>query len=103
MALAEKPRARSKVWAEEIAAARRRAGLVLPAGLEDRIGPLRSLVAQWALAEDCTRAAVVVSSRQATGGPGRSRRARQQSTARRRPGPAANDATPRADDLEAGD
>jgi hypothetical protein len=41
MAQAEKTRARAKTWVDEIAAARRRAGLMLPAGLTDRAGWLR--------------------------------------------------------------
>jgi competence protein ComEC len=51
MAFDDKPRARAKVWADEIAAARRRAGLLWPEGLADKLSPLRSLLAQWALAE----------------------------------------------------
>lgn len=45
----DKARARAKVW--DLDAARRRAGLMLPAGLAERAGPLRQLLAQWALAE----------------------------------------------------
>ena len=44
---ATKPRAQAKTWD----AARRRAAAALPAGIADRLGPLRSLLAQWALAE----------------------------------------------------
>jgi competence protein ComEC len=47
MALNQKPQA--KVW--DLDAARRRAAAVVPAGLADRLGPLRALLGQWALAE----------------------------------------------------
>jgi competence protein ComEC len=51
MAQSDRSRTRAKAWAEEIAAARRRAGLLLPARLADRAGWLRDLISQWALAE----------------------------------------------------
>lgn len=42
-----KPRAQAKTWD----AARRRAGLVAPAGVAGVLGPLRTLLAQWTVAE----------------------------------------------------
>ncbi len=51
MAHDEKTRTRAKAWAAEIDAARRRAGLMLPAGLTDIAGWLHRLVSQWAIAE----------------------------------------------------
>jgi competence protein ComEC len=42
-----KPRAIAETWD----AARRRAGRVLPVGIADRFGPLRTLLGQWALSE----------------------------------------------------
>ncbi len=44
MALHDNPRPRVKVWAEEIDAARRRAGLVLPAELGLILAPLRGVL-----------------------------------------------------------
>jgi len=44
-------RTRAKAWAADLDAARRRAGLLLPAGLTDIAGPLRRALAQWAVAE----------------------------------------------------
>jgi hypothetical protein len=49
MAQNDKPRTRAKAW--DIDAARRRAGIMLPAGLADTAGWLRRLFSQWALAE----------------------------------------------------
>ena len=47
MALSQKPQA--KAW--DLDAARRRAGRVAPSGLAGIFGPLRTLLAQWAVAE----------------------------------------------------
>ncbi|MDB5579370.1 MAG: competence protein ComEC [Bradyrhizobium sp.] len=47
MSLNQKPQA--KAW--DLDAARRRAAAVVPAGLADRLGPLRALLGQWAVAE----------------------------------------------------
>jgi hypothetical protein len=47
----DKRRTRAKVWAADIDAARRRAGLLLQAGVADSADWLHRLVAQWALAE----------------------------------------------------
>ena len=47
MALNQKPQAKTWDWD----AARRHAGLVAPAVLADRLGPLRALLGQWAVAE----------------------------------------------------
>jgi len=47
--MASSDKARVKAW--DIDAARRRAGLLLPAGLTDIAGRLRRLLTQWALAE----------------------------------------------------
>jgi competence protein ComEC len=44
-------RARAKAWAAEVDAARRRAGLALPEGLEGRTARLGRLIAEWAAAE----------------------------------------------------
>lgn len=49
MALNEKARTRAKAWDAD--AARRRAGLLLPAGLADRAAWLRRLLSEWVLAE----------------------------------------------------
>ena len=49
MAVGGEPRARA--WAAAVAAARRRAGVALPDALAQRLGQLRQLVSQWALAE----------------------------------------------------
>ncbi len=51
MAPDDNTRSRAKVWAADIDAARRRAGLMLPAGIADSAGWLRHLISQWALAE----------------------------------------------------
>ncbi len=44
-------RSRAKAWADEIDAARRRAGLMLPAGLAGSAEQLGKILSQWALAE----------------------------------------------------
>jgi competence protein ComEC len=49
MALNEKARTRAKAWDAD--AGRRRAGLLLPAGLADRAARLRRLLSEWALTE----------------------------------------------------
>ena len=49
MALNEKARTRAKAWDAD--AARRRGGLLLPAGLAERAAWLRRLLSEWALAE----------------------------------------------------
>jgi competence protein ComEC len=49
MAVGGEPRARA--WAAAVAAARRRAGIALPDALAQRLGQLRHLVSQWAVAE----------------------------------------------------
>jgi len=49
MALNEKARTRAKAWDAD--AARRRGGLLLPAGLADRAAWLRRLLSEWVLAE----------------------------------------------------
>jgi competence protein ComEC len=49
--VAEQPRSRAKVWAAELDAARRRAGLLAPDWLSGPAGRLSRLIAQWALAE----------------------------------------------------
>ncbi|HEY1474605.1 MAG TPA: ComEC/Rec2 family competence protein [Pseudolabrys sp.] len=51
MAGPEQSRPRAKAWAAEIDAARRRAGLMLPAGLTDHAAWLRQLLSEWALGE----------------------------------------------------
>jgi competence protein ComEC len=51
MADNEQRRTRAKAWAAELDAARRRAGITLPAGLAERASGLRRLLSQWALAE----------------------------------------------------
>src|SRR5664279_1624341 len=49
MAQSDKSRARARAW--DLDAARRRAGLMWPAGLVDITGWLRRLLSEWALAE----------------------------------------------------
>ena len=49
MAQNDKPRAQTKTW--DIDAARKRAGLLLPAELANRVDWLGRLLSQWALAE----------------------------------------------------
>ncbi len=49
MAGSEQSRSRAKAWAA--GTARRRAGLLLPAGAETALGRLRKLLSEWALAE----------------------------------------------------
>ena len=51
MAGSEQSQSRAKAWAAEIDAARRRAGLTLPAGAEAAIGRLRKRLSEWALTE----------------------------------------------------
>ena len=51
MAPDDRIRKRARAWAADIDAARRRAGLLLPAGVADSAGWLRRLISQWALAE----------------------------------------------------
>ncbi len=51
MADNEQRRTRAKAWAAEIDAARRRAGIVLPAGWAERASWLGRILSQWALAE----------------------------------------------------
>ncbi len=51
MAEPEQHQSRTKAWAAEINAARRRAGLMLPAGVEAILGGLGKLLSDWALAE----------------------------------------------------
>jgi competence protein ComEC len=51
MADTEQRRTRAKAWAAEVDAARRRAGLMLPAGVAVHAAWLRRLLAQWVAAE----------------------------------------------------
>ncbi len=51
MADTEQRRTRAKVWADEIDAARRRGGVMLPAGLVAGAAGLGRLISQWAVAE----------------------------------------------------
>ncbi len=50
MAHNEQRRARAKVWAAEVDAARRRAGLIFPGGLAERASWLRRVLSEWAIA-----------------------------------------------------